>query len=199
MNKALIYRTNNRRLTWFAFVCAITIHVTAVVLAESKSKSLPIGTIPAIDDVVGVDVPPSPPEEIDMSPPEQPAIADQDFYETTPPIRSRRKRPVATVRPSGAGQTMAINGGSAKALALFAPRPNYPYEARRSGITGSGVAQLRVNSATGNVIKTRMAQSTGSLILDNATVETLRRWRFKPGVAENVEVPITYTLTGVSY
>jgi len=35
--------------------------------------------------------------------------------------------------------------------------------------------------------------------LDSATVEALRRWRFKPGVASNVSVPITYTLTGVSY
>jgi outer membrane biosynthesis protein TonB len=35
--------------------------------------------------------------------------------------------------------------------------------------------------------------------LDNATVEALRRWRFKPGVASNIAVPVTYTLSGVSY
>jgi TonB family protein len=44
-----------------------------------------------------------------------------------------------------------------------------------------------------------MVQSTGNPILDNATVEALRRWRFKPGVAANVHVPITFTLSGVSY
>jgi TonB family protein len=44
-----------------------------------------------------------------------------------------------------------------------------------------------------------MAQSTGSVILDNATLEALCRWRFKPGMARNIRVPITYTLTGVTY
>jgi periplasmic protein TonB len=97
------------------------------------------------------------------------------------------------------GMTTGMRGGSAKALALYAPKPNYPYEARRSGTTGSGIAQLTVNSAAGNVVDVRMAQSTGSPILDNATVSAFRRWRFKPGVASNVNVPITYTLTGVSY
>ena len=92
-----------------------------------------------------------------------------------------------------------MSSGSVKALTLHAPRPAYPYEARRGGITGSGVAQLTVNTEAGNVIDARMAQSTGSMILDHATVETLRQWRFKPGVAANVDVPITYTLTGVSY
>jgi TonB family protein len=45
-----------------------------------------------------------------------------------------------------------------------------------------------------------MAQSIGSPILDNATVSTFRRWRFRPGAAApKVKVPITYTMTGASY
>jgi TonB family protein len=84
-------------------------------------------------------------------------------------------------------------------LALYAPKPSYPYEARRGGITGSGIAHLIVNSGAGNVIEARMSQSTGNPILDSATLSALRSWRFKPGVASNVEVPITYTLSGVSY
>jgi outer membrane biosynthesis protein TonB len=44
-----------------------------------------------------------------------------------------------------------------------------------------------------------MTQSCGNVILDNATLDALRRWRFKPGSALNVEVAITYTLTGASY
>jgi len=197
MNGALIYRPNNRRLIWMAFVCAVAVHVTAVVLAENRSKPMLLGTIPFTDDVIGVDVPPSDSEEIDMSAPDQPAITDeQDFYEEKmmAPIRARKKIPVTPIR-SNAGMREA----SAKALALFAPRPSYPYEARRGGITGSGIAQLTVNSAAGNVIDAQMLQSTGSPILDNATVSAFRRWRFKPGVASNVDVPITYTLTGVSY
>jgi TonB family protein len=82
---------------------------------------------------------------------------------------------------------------------MYAPRPVYPYEARRQRITGSGIALLTVASADGNVVDVRMAQSCGSVILDNATHDAFRRWHFKPGSVERVQVPITYTLTGASY
>jgi TonB family protein len=58
---------------------------------------------------------------------------------------------------------------------------------------------LTVASADGNVVDGRMTQSCGSVILDNATLDAFRRWRFKPGSVERVQVPITYTVTGASY
>jgi TonB family protein len=201
MNGALIYRPNNRKLIAMSFICAIAIHVTAVVLAENKSKPVLMDSTSIGDEVVGVDVPSSPPEVDDVSAPDQAAVTDQEFYDdkVTRPIRPRKKLSVAPIRSSSMGTTTGMRGGSVKALALYAPHPNYPYEARRSGTTGSGVAQLIVNSAAGSVVEARMAQSTGSPILDDATLSAFRRWRFKPGVASNIDVPITYTLTGVSY
>ena len=202
MNQALIYRPNNGKLIATSFICAVAIHVTAIVLGANKSQPILIDdAVPIGDPVIGVDVPISRPDVDDSSPPEQPAATDQDFYEekATIPTRPRKKQPVTTVRSSSAGMTAGTRGGSVKALTLYAPKPNYPYEARRSGITGSGIAQLTVNSAAGNVLDARMVRTTGNSILDNATLETLRRWRFKPGIASNVDVPITYELTGVSY
>jgi TonB family protein len=199
-NQALIYRPNNRRLIWTSFICALAIHVTAVVLAENKSKPALVGTIPEIEDVVGVDVPASPPQEDEVLPPEQPSIEPQDFVDEnlkTSVTHPRKK--LAAVQSANVWLLQNSSGGSAKALALYAPKPSYPYEARRSGTIGSGIAHLTVDSAAGNVVEARMVQSTGNLILDNATLSAFRRWRFKPGVASNVEVPITYTLTGVSY
>ena len=204
MNKALIYRPNNRRLIWIAFVCAITIHLGAIAIAGNNSKPFVVNVIPDSFDppVVGVDEnpPPMPQEEETITPP----ITDQhQFVEDNvkpPPTRPRKKAPVSPVfRSIGIGMGKTTHSGSAKTLALYAPRPNYPYEARRTGTTGSGVAQLTVNSVAGNVINARMAQSTGSAILDRATLEALQRWQFKPGVAENIDVPVTYTLTGISY
>lgn len=201
MNKALIYRPNNRKLIATSFICAVAIHVTAVVFAENKSKPVLVGSTPVGDEVVGVEVPLSPPDTDDSSPPEQAAVPDEEFHDekVTMPVRPRKKQPVMAIRSTAAGMMAGMHGGSVKALTLYAPKPNYPYEARRSGIIGSGIARLTVNSAAGNVLDARMARTTGSSVLDNATVETLRRWRFKPGVASNVEVPITYELTGVSY
>lgn len=204
MNKALIYRPNNRRLTWVAFVCAITIHLGAIAIAGNKSKPVSVvswGELdgPPIDGQYG----PPPPEIETVSPPEPNVIEDQEFTEenvSPRQVRPRKKTPIAPViRSIGLGTGRATNNGSVKALTLYAPKPSYPYEARRTGTTGTGVAQLTVNSAAGNVIDAHMSQSTGSPILDQSTLAALRRWRFKSGVAENVDVPITYTLAGVSY
>ena len=204
MNAALIYRPNSRKLTWFAFACAIAIHLTAVAIAENTSKPVVVNVIPDSFDppVVGIDEnpPPMPQEEETITPPitDQNEFAEDDVK--PPPIRPRKKAAVSPVfRSIGIGTGKTTHSGSAKTLALYAPRPDYPYEARRTGTTGSGVAQLTVNFVAGNVINARMAQSTGSVILDRATVDALQRWRFKPGVAENIDVPVTYTLTGVSY
>jgi TonB family protein len=205
MNEAAIYRPNNRRLIWVAFACAITIHVGAIAIAQSTSKPPGLTWHGELDDtVIGtIDPPPQPPEPEIILPTEPAVIEDQEFPEenvTRTAIRPRKKVSVtAAPRSIGLGTGRAMSVRSAKALSLYAPRPNYPYEARRGGVTGSGIAELTVNSATGTVIDARMSQSTGSAILDRATVETLRTWRFKPGVADNVDVPITYTLSGVSY
>ena len=206
MNAALVYRARSRWLIWVAFGCAVAIHLAAIAIAENESRPIPQNSGAEITDVIGFDPPdqpPSQPEEV--SPPEQILAApDDDAFpdeNVAPrPIRPRKKTPVAPViRSNGIGTGSAATSGSAKASALYAPRPVYPYEARRGGITGSGIAELTVNSAVGNVIDARMAQTTGSVFLDNATVETLRRWRFKPGVASNIDVSITYTLTGVTF
>ncbi len=200
MNGTVIYRPNNRKLTWIAFACAITIHLGAVGLANNKPESVsPV--VPPGSDVEVTDFPPANPEEPELVlPPEQPSIERQEFTDENvklTPIRPRKK--ISPVQSPSMGLSRSSNAGSAKALALFAPRPSYPYEARRSGTTGSGIARLTVNSAAGNVIDAQMSQSTGSAILDNATLSAFRTWRFKLGVAEIVDVPITYTLSGVSY
>jgi TonB family protein len=81
---------------------------------------------------------------------------------------------------------------SAQAMAMTAPLPEYPYEAKHANITGSGVCTMIIDTASGKVSNAMMAQSTGNAILDKVTIETFRRWRFKPGTVSQVRVPITY-------
>ncbi|CAN5809432.1 hypothetical protein BH20VER1_BH20VER1_02170 [soil metagenome] len=88
---------------------------------------------------------------------------------------------------------------SAKVLALSAPRPEYPYEARRQRAIGSGVVLLTVDYGSGRVTHAQMLRSTGHASLDQAALIGFRRWRFAPGTAARVQVPITYTLSGASY
>lgn len=203
MNEVAIYRPNNRKMIWIAFACAITIHLAAIGLAKNKPQRLLPVASPFGTEVDVTDFPNPPQEEPEIVVPPEQTLNHDDFTDenaTRPPVHPRKKTPVTAVpRSTGIDAARTMGFGSAKALAVYAPRPNYPYEARRGRITGSGIAQLTVNVAAGNVIEARMSQSTGSPILDKATLEALRRWRFKSGVAENVDVPITFTLTGVSY
>jgi TonB family protein len=136
-------------------------------------------------------------ESATPSPLEQ-IYSDRDIFQEEslkpPPVRTHRKaRPASLLR----GTTASLR--SMKAMVMYAPRPVYPYEARRQRITGSGVALLTVDRTLGNVTDVLIAQSGGNSILDNSTLDALRRWRFKPGCAARVRVPLTYTLMGVSY
>jgi TonB family protein len=81
---------------------------------------------------------------------------------------------------------------AAKAMAVSAPLPEYPYQAKRAHITGSGVCVMIVDTASGNVTSAMMAESTGDAILDKVTTNTFQRWRFKPGTVSQVRVPVTY-------
>jgi TonB family protein len=84
----------------------------------------------------------------------------------------------------------------AKALAIYAPRPAYPHEAREEHLTGSGIVVLNVDSSTGNVTSAQMLKSTGYKILDDSALEAFRQWRFKPGSVRKVRIPINFTMQG---
>jgi len=199
MNNALSCLPTRRWRFWIAFASAAAIHIGAVVLANKSEKTTIQDFRPPETDIEVIDASPEkiPPEESLPRALPQSSPDEETFLEETRtprPVRPRNKIQVA--RYTRGTPTMF---GSVKALVLYAPRPPYPYEARRQGTTGSGIALLTVDSAVGNVTGVRMTQSCGNVILDNATLEAFRKWRFKPGSAVSVQVPITYTLTGASY
>jgi protein TonB len=180
---------------------ALAIHLGAVALAKTKSPSTKLQDVSPLPDVEVVDT--AEPEaalleESAPPPPLEQIHPDQDRFQeenlTPPPIRAHRKARLPSLI---GGITASLR--SVKAKVAYAPRPVYPYEARRQRVTGSGIALLTVDQTSGTVTDVRMAQSCGNVILDNSTLDALRRWRFKPGGVTQVEVPITYTLMGVSY
>jgi len=87
------------------------------------------------------------------------------------------------------------NYSSAKSNWRSAPRPNYPYEARRSKQTGSGRFIITFDDS-GNATDVSAAQSTGCSILDQTSISTFMRWKCNPGAYHKVVVPITYTMQG---
>ena len=202
--KPLLYRPPPPLYFWGAFGVALAIHLTAVALAQKHEA--PVEVPPDIPTAVieatlqATEEPTPPPEDIPLpEPPPPPEIQPEFVEETTPPPKKPQSQKFAPIKaPQAAGHPGTLSISSAKALATYAPRPQYPYEARSRHVTGSGVCVVEVGPS-GSVTSASMAQSIGNPILDNAATSAFRQWRFKPGSVSKVKIPITFTMTGASY
>jgi len=202
--KPVLYRPSPRWHVWAAMGAALAIHLTAVALAQKREKppvdlsDIPIATVEAT--LEPQEQPTPPPEEIVApTPPPEPEIKPEFHEETTPPPKVQKPQKIAPIKAPTVGRPGPMSISSAKALAVYAPRPSYPYEARAHHITGSGVCVVSVDTASGRVTDADMAQSLGNPMLDNAAVSAFRNWRFKPGTVSKVRIPITFTMAGASY
>ena len=81
-----------------------------------------------------------------------------------------------------------------KGVATQAVAPEYPLEARRRRLQGSGILEAAVDFKTGRVTSVRMVESTGHKILDEAALAAFRQWRFKPRLVRTFRTPINYTM-----
>jgi protein TonB len=197
--KPLLYQPAPRWHLWTAVGGAVAIHLTAVALAQRR-EAPPVEVPPNAPTVVEATLAPPeatpPPEDIPLpEPPPPPEIKPEFVEERTPPPRP----PPSTQQKFTPIKAQAMTMSRAKALAINAPRPQYPYEARSRKITGSGVCVAEVDPGSGSVTGASMTQSTGSPILDNAAISAFRQWRFRPGTVSQVRIPITFTMTGASY
>jgi TonB family protein len=118
---------------------------------------------------------------------------------TAPPKKPQAQKFTPIKAPQAAGRAGTMSISTAKALATYAPRPQYPFEARSRRITGTGVCVVEVDPGSGSVTRASMASSIGKPVLDNAALSAFRQWRFKPGPVSKVRIPITFTVTGAQY
>src|SRR5438067_10694885 len=185
--KPLLFQPAPRWHLWTALGGAVAIHLTAVALAQRREA--PVVEIPtnAPTVVEATLAPPEatpPPEDIPLpEPPPPPEIKPEFVEERTPPPRPP---PAAAQQKFTPVKAQAMTMSKAKVLAVNAPRPQYPYEARSRKITGSGVCVVTVVAASCNVTVGAMAESIGSPILDNAALSVFRQWRFRPGIVSQV-------------
>jgi TonB family protein len=202
MRGVLIYRSNSGWRTLVAFVCASGIFATAICLGRTERNPQTISGSGNPDvspepttEVVDAELEPEP----DVAPP--PAPTDDYFPEQeAPPARTITKKRKLVARPATATRSsQGLPRSDGEIFALYAPRPDYPCEARRQNAIGSGLASLTIDPATGVVISARMGRSTGKSILDASALRAFSRWKFRPGTATEIEIPITFRLTGVSY
>jgi len=85
-----------------------------------------------------------------------------------------------------------------KHLLLYSPRPEYPLQSRALGVVGKGDFLLRFDYDTGHVKEVHIVKSTGSLLLDKSTIDSLRQWKAKPRSIHQLFVPIGFAMRGRS-
>ena len=80
------------------------------------------------------------------------------------------------------------------------PHPTYPLIARKKGWEGRVLIQAEIDRE-GNVSKIRVLESSGFKVLDNASLETLKKWKFTPAkignkfVDDTVNIPVKFLIT----
>jgi TonB family protein len=200
MSEAILYRPPPRWQTWTALACAVAIHIGAASIRAGRSEPVTLIDVEDWGPVVSVmdnqsESPAEPDITPSVAPPENPFRDEISSQAQT----RRRNKAVAPISMR-AGISSGTPGSFRSMDMLSAPKPQYPYEARSRRVTGSGIAILAVDQQFGIVTDARMSESTGSIILDEATISAMRRWRFKPDIAARmVKVPITFRLDGIVY
>jgi protein TonB len=205
MTQALLYQSPHKSRFGAALAGAIVIHLAAFSFAKSHSPATagPPSSPGGPAEITFEPIEPVPDPAIhppDPSP--APPVTEQSFPEersSPPPLRKQHTTAAPIVRARASTNPGSMPFSSAKVLAVNAPRPEYPYEARRQKITGDGLVVMTVDPADGNVTSVSMSKTTGSPFLDNAAIAGFKRWRFKPGTVSSVTCPVTFTLTGASY
>lgn len=209
MARPLLYQLRQKWRIQTAFCVAVLIHFAAVAIASIHQHTQVAEVFPSqgefpIVDIVDQSSPtddPTPPPNL---PAPSPSQVDESMFPndrpTPSPVRHQTTKLAAPILKARNGVTSgSLSLSSARISALSAPRPEYPYEARRQKITGNGIVVMTVDSASGRVITVVMEESTKNPALDNAAVAAFRRWRFKPGTVSRVKSPITFTLAGAQY
>jgi TonB family protein len=77
--------------------------------------------------------------------------------------------------------------------AVYSPQPHYPYEARLNRWEATLSLELLLRP-DGTVRRAKVAQTSGRALLDRCALEAFRQWRFKPGIADHLRIPVTYSL-----
>ena len=189
------WRPSRRALLWVLVAFALGLLLFLLVLRGGDNDFYRAG--PAAPTAASPQYAPLPapmagdPGEISDVPAPAPGNAGDEeqprLVETTPPPPPAAPAPPAPAAPVSASQPQPIS----------TPAPRYPAQALRRGEEGTVMVSARI-SADGVPSSVEVARSSGSRLLDRAAVDAVRRWRFRPAMADGrpvegrVQVPISF-------
>ena len=93
-----------------------------------------------------------------------------------------------------------VSSASYKIGSTKNPHPTYPLIARKKGWEGRVLIQAEIDRE-GNVSEIKVLESSGFQVLDDASLETLKKWKFTPAkignkfVDDTVNIPVKFLIT----
>ena len=204
-----------RRLPWVLpaalLIWVITLWLAGIYLqhiVQSVSEPKPI-------EAQLIELPPPPPPEVQRPAPEppqpapiekkiiakpkirQPVIERKPLPETPPPPQPSVQTeappiPQEPPKPAPPVQASTISGGNIGAHAIFQPKPEIPDELRAEAMNAIAVARFHV--APDGTATVELIQPTNSPRINQLLLNTLRRWRFFPALADGKPVASTQDL-----
>ncbi|TVQ16106.1 MAG: TonB family protein [Leptolyngbya sp. DLM2.Bin15] len=117
---------------------------------------------------------------------------------TTPPAETQAALPESSPGSNGSAAQESGGGGSRTVACQHCPSPRYPQSALDANIEGTVGIMVDI-SPSGAVVYANVVSSSGSSVLDQAAVSTVRgQWRFQPisGGANGVMVSVVMTISG---
>src|SRR3954468_13094852 len=98
----------------------------------------------------------------------------------------------------GKRHSAADYGGSAPWLhdLVQGIAPEYPYYERATRHQGKGFFRMIIDPKSGSVVTVNVIRSTGFTALDRSAQEAFRRWVWKPGKWKEMDIPVTFVISG---
>jgi periplasmic protein TonB len=117
------------------------------------------------------------------------------------PAAQQRLTIAASSRPASPATSAAATATavSREVEYLYNPPPEYPRHARRLGLEGEVLIRTRV-LPNGDADEVVLERSSGYALLDQAAIEAVRTWRFRPArrgdeqIVSWVEIPVRFRL-----
>lgn len=168
-------------------------------LPEEMELTLPEEFLPTDAPTEACDLP-----ECDFEPLEQRAVSPLDIPLDAARSSRPRPAPAPVVAPSPARTVsrpvarppQRRRAARGRPLRLV-HRPDlmryYPAEARRRGIEGEALVEIRVDTS-GRVVDAKIVRSSGSALLDRQALRVMYDYRFAPGDGGRSRVPVSFRL-----
>lgn len=101
---------------------------------------------------------------------------------------------IASAAPGAAGRIARVEGDVVPPRAIETSPPVYPESARKDKIEGTAQIETVIDE-NGDVTEPKVVKSSGNGDLDQAALDSVSRWKFKPATQDGEPIKVYYTLT----